>query len=123
MEPYLPASINELTPFRSRYDELKRGLVEHAMRVSATRTRRAFVYPARHYAGRLTDENLPRMGERVRLRQDFDVSGFGPEVQAILKGLKKYVLEIVRLQASGPAPSTPGRWSSTSPDIERQGDL
>jgi hypothetical protein len=73
-----------------RYDELKRGLVEHPMRVSATRTRRAYVYPARHYASRLTDENLPRMGERLRLRRDFDVSRFGPEVQAILKGLKKY---------------------------------
>jgi hypothetical protein len=73
-----------------RYDELKRGLVEHAMRVSASRTRRAYVYPARHYASRLTDENLPRMGERLRLRRDFDVSGFRPEVRAILNGLKKY---------------------------------
>ncbi|MEO8165678.1 MAG: hypothetical protein ABI619_09810, partial [Betaproteobacteria bacterium] len=26
----------------------------------------------------------------IRLRRDFDVSGFSPEVQAILKGLKKY---------------------------------
>ena len=38
----------------------------------------------------MTDENLPRMGERLRLQQDFDISGFSPEVQAILKGLKKY---------------------------------
>jgi hypothetical protein len=30
------------------------------------------------------------MGERIRLRSDFDVSGFPPHVQAILKGLKKY---------------------------------
>ena len=30
------------------------------------------------------------MGERLRLRKDFDVSPFSPEVQAILKGLKKY---------------------------------
>jgi hypothetical protein len=73
-----------------RYDELKRGLVEHAMRVTVRRTRRAYVYPARHYASRLTDENLPRMGERIRLKRDFDVSSFSPEVQAILKGLKKY---------------------------------
>jgi hypothetical protein len=73
-----------------RYDELKRGLVEHAMRVTVRKTRRAYVYPARHYASKLTDENLPRMGERIRLRKDFDVSGFSPEMQAILKGLKKY---------------------------------
>jgi hypothetical protein len=73
-----------------RYDECERGMVEHAMRFTVRRTRRAYVYPATHYASRLTDEALPRMGERFRLRQDFDVSGFSPHVQAILKGLKKY---------------------------------
>ncbi len=73
-----------------RYDELKRGLVEHAMRVTVVKTRRAYVYPARHFASRLTDENLPRMGERIRLRKNFDVTGFTPEVQAILKGLQRY---------------------------------
>jgi hypothetical protein len=73
-----------------RHDELRRGMVEHALRVTVVKTRRAYVYPARHFASRLTDENLPRMGERLRLRRDFDISGFSPEVQAILKGLKKY---------------------------------
>ena len=80
--PVFPASV--------RYDEIKRGAVEHALRVTVVKTRRAYVYPARHFASKLTDANLPRMGERLRLRQDFDVSGFSPEVQAILKGLKKY---------------------------------
>ena len=65
-------------------------MVEHAMRVTVRKSRRAYVYPARHFASRLTDENLPRMGERIRLKQDFDISGFSPQVQAILKGLKKY---------------------------------
>lgn len=73
-----------------RYDEIQRGLVEHAMRVTVRRTRRAYVYPATHYASRLDDENLPRMGERLRLRADFDIGGFSAPVQAILKGLKKY---------------------------------
>src|SRR6202043_972823 len=67
-----------------RYDELKRGLVEHAMRVTVVKTRKAYVYPATHYASKLKDENLPRMGERIRLRKDFDVSKFSAEVQAIL---------------------------------------
>jgi hypothetical protein len=73
-----------------RYDELKRGSVRHAMRVTVARTRRAYVYPARHYASRSNDPSLPRMGERLRLREDYDLSGFSPQVQAILKGLKKY---------------------------------
>jgi hypothetical protein len=73
-----------------RFDELQRGMVEHAMRVTVRRSRKAYVYPARHFASRLTDANLPRMGERLRLKQDYDISGFSPPVQAILKGLKKY---------------------------------
>ncbi len=73
-----------------RYDECERGIVEHAMRFTVRRTRRAYVLPATHWASSETDPWLPRMGERFRLRHDFDVSGFPPHAQAILKGLKQY---------------------------------
>lgn len=73
-----------------RYDDVERGVVRHAMRFTVRRTRRAYVAPATHFASRLTDENLPRMGERFRLRVDFDVRSFSPHVQAILKGLQQY---------------------------------
>ena len=73
-----------------RYDELERGMVEHAMRFTVRNTRKAYVYPATHYASNKTSENLPRMGERYRLRQDFDTTGFSPHAKAILKGLQKY---------------------------------
>lgn len=73
-----------------RYDELKRGVVDHALRVTVRKTRREFVAPATHYASPHTDPSLPRMGERFRLRQDFDVSGFSPEVRVILTALKRY---------------------------------
>ena len=79
-----------LFPAVVRYDELKRGSIEHALRVTVVKSRKAYIYPARHYASPHKDENLPRMGERLRLRQDFDISGFTPEVQVILKCLKKY---------------------------------
>jgi hypothetical protein len=73
-----------------RYDELQRGIVEHAMRVTVTKTRRGFVAPATHFASRHENEDYPRMGERLRLKADFDISSFSPEVRAILRGLKKY---------------------------------
>ncbi|MEX2173265.1 MAG: hypothetical protein WD872_02820 [Pirellulaceae bacterium] len=73
-----------------RYDELQAGQVGHAMRVTVRNSRNAYVYPATHFASRKTDENLPRMGERLRLKANYDIRGFSPEVQAILKGLKKY---------------------------------
>jgi hypothetical protein len=73
-----------------RYDELQAGMVNHAMRVTVRSTRRAYVAPATHFASRKTAPNLPRMGERLRLKADFDIRLFSPPVQAILKGLKKY---------------------------------
>ncbi len=73
-----------------RFDELKRGRIDHALRFTVTRSRRAYVAPATHYASKLTAADLPRMGERFRLRQDFDVSGFSPEVRTILTALKRY---------------------------------
>ncbi len=73
-----------------RYDEVQKGVVGHAMRVTVKNTRRAYVYPATHFASRKTDENLPRMGERLRLKADYDIRGFSKEVQAIFKGLKKH---------------------------------
>jgi hypothetical protein len=73
-----------------RYDELERGMVEHAMRFTVKNTRRAYVYPATHFASNKKDENLPRMGERYRLRADFDMTGYSPHAKAILKGLQKY---------------------------------
>lgn len=80
--PILPAIV--------RYDEIQRGIIDHALRFTVRRSRRAYVYPATHFASRLTDENLPRMGERFRLRKDFDTSAFSPEVRVILEALKRY---------------------------------
>lgn len=77
-------------PAIARYDEVARGRVTHALRVTVRRTRRAYVYPARHFASPHTDPNLPRMGERLRLRADFDTSAFPPHARAILEGLKRY---------------------------------
>ena len=73
-----------------RHDELQRGRVEHALRVTVSRSRNASVAPATHFASRLTDKTLPRMGERLRLRKDFDTAGFTPPARAILDGLKRY---------------------------------
>jgi hypothetical protein len=73
-----------------RYDELQRGEIEHALRFTIRRSRKEYVYPATHQAGHGDEENLPRMGERFRLRQDFNTAGFSPNVRTILKALKKY---------------------------------
>ena len=73
-----------------RYDEVERGLVEHAMRFTARRTRRGYVLPATHWASPHFDKSFPRMGERFRLKASFDTSGYPKHARAILEGLKKY---------------------------------
>lgn len=73
-----------------RYDELQGGKINHPLRVTVERSRKAHVYPATHDASPHRDENLPRMGERLRLRKDFDTSNFSPEVETILKALQEY---------------------------------
>lgn len=73
-----------------RHDELSRGEIGHAMRVTVRRTRRAYVPPATHFAGRSDDPDLPRMGERIRLRREFETAGFSPPVRTILEGLKRH---------------------------------
>jgi hypothetical protein len=73
-----------------RHDELERGVIGHAMRVTVRRIRRAYVHPATHFASRSNDPSLPRMGERIRLRRDFKTDGFSPPVKTILDGLKRH---------------------------------
>ena len=74
-----------------RYDEVvELGEIRHALRFTCPQTRRAYVPPARHWASANTSTDLPPMGMRVRLRADFDISTFPPEVRVILTAMKRY---------------------------------
>ena len=77
-------------PGLARYDEVRRGTIEHALRFTAPRTRRAYVWPARHFASRSDDPTLPPMGLRVRLKASFDVRSFPPQARIVLVALKRY---------------------------------
>lgn len=80
-----------ILPGLVRFDEaVEQGEIRHALRFTAKATRRAYVFPARHWASRRTDERFPPMGLRVRLKASYDVSGFPTSVQVILRALKKY---------------------------------
>lgn len=74
-----------------RYDEVVgQGEINHAIRFTVSQSRKAYVYPARHYASNNTSASLPPMGMRVRLKADFDISGFSGRNQVILRAMKKY---------------------------------
>ena len=80
-----------ILPGLVRYDEVfEQREIRHALRFTVPRSRRAYVFPARHYASGNTDPNLPPMGMRVRLRSTVDISKYSPAIQVILRALKKY---------------------------------
>jgi len=74
-----------------RYDEVvEKKRIRHALRFTATKTQRAYVYPATHHASKYRNRDLPPMGLRLRLKAGYDISGFPHEARVILKALKTY---------------------------------
>lgn len=79
-----------ILPGLIRYDEVAAGVINHAIRFTVPQTRRAYVWPARHFASSLTGSQYPPMGARFRLRADFPISSYDTEIQVIMTALKKY---------------------------------
>ncbi len=77
-------------PGLARYDEVAAGEIRHALRFTAPRTQRAYVWPARHFASSSTDPTLPPMGARFRLKPSVNVAAYPPQVRVILTALQRY---------------------------------
>src|SRR4029078_4556347 len=60
------------------------------LRFPASRTRRSFVWPARHYASSYTDASLPPMGLRVRLKASFDTRPYSKRARIVLEAMRRY---------------------------------
>jgi hypothetical protein len=73
-----------------RYEEVARGEINHAIRMTVGASRNSYIFPASHYASDDPNANLPPMGMRFRLRGDFDTAGFPRSAKVILVALKKY---------------------------------
>jgi hypothetical protein len=100
-------------PGLARYDEVKRGVIDHALRFTVERTRRAYVFPARHYASDSNDPSLPPMGLRLRLKASFDVSGFPRQARIVLVALKRYGMLVADNGSSWYITGAPdSRWSN-----------
>ena len=73
-----------------RLDEVRSGAIHHALRFTAVRTDRSYLWPARHQAGAANDPTLPPMGARFRLRSSFNISHYSPQAQVILRAMQHY---------------------------------
>jgi hypothetical protein len=81
-----------ILPLLARYDEVRRGRIDHALRVTVQHTRDAFVFPARHAASSLTARSLPRMGERLRLKRGVRIASFPRQARVVLRAMREYGL-------------------------------
>jgi len=85
-----------MLPLLVRYEEVKSGTIDHAIRFTLDRSliTRAYTSPASHLiSGYNSDPNAPiPMGMRIRLKKDFDISGFSATNQVILTAMKNYGL-------------------------------
>jgi hypothetical protein len=79
-------------PLLVRYDEVKSGQIDHALRVTVPETQNGYIHPATHEASSDSDPALPPMGLRLRLKASFDISHYTGAAHVILVALKRYGL-------------------------------
>jgi len=83
-----------LFPYLVRYEEIEKGVINHAIRFTLTNSkiRNSFITPARHSANSSYSHSLLPMGARLRLKSIFDITSFSSVNQIILTAMKEYGL-------------------------------
>lgn len=81
-----------ILPGLLRWDEVRRGRVDHAIRFTTDVTSRHHLWPARHDAGSRDSRKFPPMGARFRLKPGFTPAGFGPGARVVVRAMKTYGL-------------------------------
>jgi hypothetical protein len=100
-----------ILPGLARYDEVKRGAIDHALRFTAPCTAPKYVYPARHQAG--SCPNGPPMGLRVRLKASVNIGGLPYQARVLAQALKTYGLILADNGSPWFIPGTPdARWNN-----------
>jgi hypothetical protein len=81
-----------ILPGLVRYDEVQSGAISHAIRMTAEATDTSYLWPARHEAGTSSNPDLPPMGARFRLKASYNISGYSPQAQVVLRAMQQYGL-------------------------------
>ena len=87
--PSTSASGLAVAPGLIRYDEVASGSINHALHINLPTTGYAHTWPARA-GGVQNSPSYPPLGQRFRLKESFDTSGFNDHQKVILTALKKY---------------------------------
>lgn len=80
-----------ILPGLVRWEEVyEKGEINHAIRITLSKIQKSYIPPASHSGGKYKEQNYPPMGLRMRLKSDYDISGFDKPIQVILKAFKTY---------------------------------
>jgi len=98
-----------------RYDEIKKGQIDHAIRFTLTSSNvtPAYIYPARHKVSSGGGQYSLPFGGRMRLKGDFDISSYSTTNQVILKAMKTYGLILADIGSNMYVSGAPDeRWNN-----------
>jgi hypothetical protein len=111
-------------PCLVRYPEIEKGEIDHAIRFTLPRSNiyEGYILPARHLVSGTQNSNQLPFGGRLRLKADFDISGFSSTNQVILKALKKHGLILADVGSSMFISGAPhDNWDND--DLKELGDV
>jgi hypothetical protein len=95
-----------------RYEEVARGRIDHAIRVTVDRSQASYLWPARHQAGQ-AGASLPPMGLRLRLKAGVGIGGFPSQARVILQAMRTHGLVVADNGSSGFIGGVPDeRWDN-----------
>ncbi len=107
-----------------RYDEIVKGEIDHPIRFTLTsnNVKPAYIYPARHKVNSGGGQYSLPFGARIRLKANFDISGFSATNQVILRAMKKYGLILADIGSNLYITGAPdARWDND--DLQRLGQV
>ncbi len=107
-----------------RYEEILKGEIDHPIRFTLQRSKvkPAYVYPARHKVNSTGGQYSLPFGARIRLKADYDISGYSATNQIILRAMKKYGLILADIGSNLYISGAPDeRWNND--DLHKLGQV
>jgi hypothetical protein len=107
-----------------KYDEVASGDIHHAIRftLQSSNVKPAYISPATHKVNSSGGSNSLPFGGKIRLKANFDISGFSTNDQVILTALKKYGLILADIGSNMYISGAPdSRWDND--DLQKLGSV
>jgi len=107
-----------------RYEEIKKGVIDHAIRFTLqnSNVQPAFIYPARHKVNSTGGKYGLPFGARIRLKANFNITGYSKTNKIILKAMKKYGLMLADIGSNMYISGAPdARWNND--DLHKLGNI